>query len=480
MKSEKKTAVSKVRNPNDKIDHEQGFLNSRVTRREALTTTGKAAIGVVAAIAIGGTAYAAYTALAPKAPSNVHLDFTAWDYGVDSIKDNLNKFMVKFPNDTAVLTDIAYSDYFSTMSQRFTAKTPTDVSYVGEDWLAGWAASNWLVPVQDYWDNYQTNKKFSDYTSDMTPFSKISITYNGKIYGLPYYSDTFNFMYNKKIFSDNSLAVPQTWDDVTTLGLTLKQKGTKFPFIQSFQGLSPFDFYQVFSGAMGRGATLLDSNNSPTFNPSSGDPFFDQLQWVVDGIHKTQIINPDYTAVIESDVVKKMAGGEGAMTLLAKYNLAAMNAPGSTPSAGNFSLALMPGKTHVAYGFAKMYAMTKMAVDRGHDPTQAAISLIEFFGANDSSVLKRWAVENGLGFGFNTPFNDSDIQTSLVKYYGPDAATLIPQQFKIAQTIPHPPWFGQWVDFANKEAILPALRQDITVETAINKMATQAQQLNKP
>src|SRR5207244_12739778 len=61
-----------------------------------------------------------------------------------------------------------------------------------------------------------------------------------------------------------------------------------------------------------------------------------------------------------------------------------------------------------------------------------------------------------------------------------DAATLIPQQFKIAQTIPHPVWFGQWVDFANKQALLPALRQDIQVADAVDKMSTKAKALNTP
>ena len=465
---------------NNEVPASEGILSQPMTRRQAISTVGKAVVGVVVVAAVAGGGYYAYTSLGPSAPSNVKLDFTAWDYGVDTIKDNLNKFMAKFPKDQVTLTDIAYSDYFSGMTQRFSAKTPTDVSYVGEDWLAGWAASNYLVPVQDIWDSYTTNKKFSDYVNDMTPFSKICITYNGKIYGLPYYSDTFNFMYNKKMFSDNNISVPQTWDDVTAAAKKLQGAGIKYPYCQSFQGLSPFDFYQIFSGAMGNGATLLDSSNAPTFNPSAGDPFYDQIQWIVNGIHKDNIINPDYTALTEADIVKKMTGGEVAMTLLAKYNLAAMNAPGSSPAAGNFSLALMPGKTHVAYGFAKMYSMTKMAQDRGHDVTQAAISLIEFFGANDSTVLKRWAVENGLGFGFNSAFSDPDIQTSLVKYYGSDAATLIPQQFKIAQTIPHPVWFGQWVDFANKQALLPALRQDIQVADAVDTMSKKAISLNTP
>lgn len=475
----RRTAKANVDNPQLAIGQEAGLLDSRITRRQALSTAGKAAIGVVAAAVVAGGGYTAYTSLAPSAPTKVRLDFTAWDYSVTSIKDNIEKFQGLNPNIEVTMTNAAYSDYLTFMAQRFTAKTPTDVVYDGEDWLAQWASSGWVVPLQDYWDQYQTKKKWNDYVSDMVPFAKESMTFQGKIYGLPYYSDTFNYMFNKQVFDNNDIEAPNDWDDVRNAALKLKQGGMKFPYLQSFQGLSPFDFYQLFSGAMGRGATLLDSNNNPTFSPSSGDPFFDQLQWVVDGINKDQFINTDYTAIIESDVVKKMGGGDGAMTLLAKYNLAAMNSPGSSPSAGNFVLGLMPGKTHTAYGFAKMYNLTKMAVDRGKDVVQAAITYIEYFGANDGPVLKRWAVENGLGFGFVSAFNDPEIADSIVKLYGPDATDSVKQQFQLAHGVPHPVWFGQWLDYSNKEAILPALRSDINVEDAINRMLKQAQQLNR-
>src|SRR5947208_15822235 len=171
----------------------------------------------------------------------------------------------------------------------------------------------------------------------MTPFSKISITYNGKIYGLPYYSDTFNFMYNKKMFSDNNISEPQTWDDGTAAAKKLQVACIKYPYCQSFQGLSPFDFYQIFSGAMGNGATLLDSSNAPTFNPSAGDPFYDQIQWILNGIHKENIINPDYTALTEADIVKKITRGQIAMTWRAQAHLAGNTRTRASPAAADFS-----------------------------------------------------------------------------------------------------------------------------------------------
>lgn len=474
----------KIRSSSIDDEAKNSILNRRITRREALSTAAKVGIGAAVVVVAGTSAYLVTqpapttTTTAPK-PKEISLTFTAWDYAVSTVQDNINKFMAVNPNIKVTMTNFAYSDYQSAMAQRFTAGTKTHAHYDGEDWLAQWAASGWVVPLQDYWDNFKTKKKFNDYVTDMVPFARDSMTYKGKLYGLPYYSDTFNLMFNKQLFDSNGIEAPKDWDDVRNAALKLKQSGMKFPYLQSFQGLSPFDFYQFFSGAMGRGATLLDSNNNPTFSPSSGDPFFDQLQWLVDGVNKDQFINTDYTAVIESDIVKKMGAGEGAMTLLAKYNLAGMNTAGSSPLAGQFVLGLMPGKTHVAYGFAKMYNMTKIAVDEGNDTIQAVITFIEYFGANDSVVLKRWAVENGLGFGYVSPFNDPDISTSIDNYYGPRAVDAVKEQFAIAKGLPHPVWFGQWLDFANKEAILPALRKDITVETAVDKMLKKAQDLNK-
>lgn len=47
---------------------------------------------------------------------------------------------------------------------------------------------------------------------------------DGKIYGVPTALSTVAVMYNKKIFQDNSLQIPQTWDDLLKVSQTLKDK----------------------------------------------------------------------------------------------------------------------------------------------------------------------------------------------------------------------------------------------------------------
>jgi len=48
---------------------------------------------------------------------------------------------------------------------------------------------------------------------------------DGKIYGVPFASQTLVLYYNKKIFAQHNLAVPKTWDEFLGLMKTLKDKG---------------------------------------------------------------------------------------------------------------------------------------------------------------------------------------------------------------------------------------------------------------
>ena len=121
--------------------------------------------------------------------------------------------------------------------------------------------------------------------------------------------------------------------------------------------------------------------------------------------------------------------------------------------------------------------MTQQAVDKGPDSIQAAISFIEYFGGSKGPVLKRWAVEDGLGFGYESPYGDADIAASLETLYGPGSASTIQQQAGLALSEPHPVWFGSWIQFAYSTAIPNALSQKITVAEATREMANKMREL---
>ncbi len=471
-------------------------MGEKVSRRDYLKVLGGTVGGLVVGAAIGYLAapgkvvektvertvtqtVTAVPTVTPTTPAKkVHLDFTVWNYDVEKIKDNVSKFMQKYPHIEVSLYDFNWPDFPTTMVKRFTVGTPTDVTYNGEDWLAQWASAGWVVPLEDLWDQYEVEHPWSFYINDMVPYAKMACTFEGKVYGLPYYSDIFTFIYNERMLKEKGFNPPKDWDEVREQCLEFKKAGIKYPYLLSFEPKDVFAWCNVLSSAYGRGARLFDEDLNPVFDEPDS-PFVEQLQWYVDGIHVDKIVDPEWSTMHETIASKKMSAGEAVFCGLCKYNTAAMNTPGSGPEAGNLRVGLMPGKTHEAYGFAKMYNITKMCVNRGREAIQAAITFIEYFGGSRGPVLKRWAVENGLGFGFDSPWEDSDIRNAMEKLYGPGSAEVIRQQAKLAICEPHPVWFGEWNDYVRKECLAKVFTKEITPKECVKLMAEKWNALRK-
>lgn len=415
---------------------------------------------------LGGAAAAAAVPAVLRAPRSVsaatNLDFTVWSYAVDIIQDNINIFQGKYPDVTVTVSDFAWPSFHETMVNRFTSKTPTDVSYNGGNWLEEFAAAGWVVPLEDHFD------WVTGYQEKVLPFAWQDMTYNGKVYGLPYYADTITFMYNEKILADNGItAPPQTWDEVTEQSLKLKAAGMEAPFVYEFANTLPNVSEAFASMVFGRGGELIDENLDPLWtDPNSAAA--QQLKWLVDAKNEHGIL-----AILphETDIAKAMNTGLHAFTVMFNYNLAALNNAATSPLAGQFKLALMPGETHECYGFAKFYNMTSMAVERGDEVIQAVGNFIQYFaGEVDGGypVAKRWAVEQGLGFGQTPLLDDPDVQTAYSAWVDVD---LWRQQLEKARARRQAIWYGIW-----SESFHPilgrALAGEITAEQALEESAT--------
>ncbi|MGH6962711.1 MAG: ABC transporter substrate-binding protein, partial [Dongiaceae bacterium] len=109
-----------------------------------------------------------------------NLNFVVWNYSLDTIQDNISKFEAGHPGVKVTLTDYTWPDYFDTMMLRFRGNTPTQVMYCGEDWLPGWALAGWLVPIEDHFP------AITGYKDKVANYAVRDMTYNGKLYGLPY------------------------------------------------------------------------------------------------------------------------------------------------------------------------------------------------------------------------------------------------------------------------------------------------------
>lgn len=412
----------------------------RVSRRDFL-------VRAAAAATLAGVAGPLAACKPPEeagsgAEGTTNLDFVIWTYNVGTVQDNVKRFQEKYPEIKVDLSDFSWNAYHETMVNRFNSETPMDVAYDGGNWLPEFASAGWVAPLADHFDWVE------DYRDKTFDFAWQDMSYEDKVYGLPYYADTQSFLYNEKILKDAGISrPPETWEELTEQAKTLQQNGMDKPFIIELAQDLPTITEAFTSMVFGRGGEMLDEEANPLWTDSNS-PMAQQMQWLVDAANKDNILS---SAPHETDVVREMNTGRHAFTVLYNYNLAELNNEARSDLAGQFKLAQMPGETHECYGFAKFYNMTQMAVDRGDDVVDACSKFIEYFaGETDGEyiVAKRWALESGLGFGQKPLFEDPEVRKALSQWMDLDTRQ---EQLELARAQRYTVWYGIWDEDFRRE-----------------------------
>jgi len=397
---------------------------------------------------LAATAVAGLVA-SPALGQDTTLEFVVWNYSLETVQDNVAKFEAENPGIKVNVTDYAWPDYNDSLILRIRGNTPTDVVYGGQDWLPAWGSAGFIAPL----DSVAPEGAVAELSQDIAGFALTDVTYDGQVYGLPYYSDTISFIYNKKILEDNGIAVPTTWEEVTAAAEKLKAGGMDKPIIYEYDQELP-NFYDAFvAQAYGRGAELFDADLNPLFaDPENGA--FQQLQWLADAWSKG-LVQPDQH---ESTIIPAMNTGNHAFTIVYTYVLAALNDAASQPLAGQFAMAPMPGTSHATLGFAKSYVVTAATAA---DPAraEAAWKFVNFMAGKPYTVAKRWAVEKGLGFGQLPLFEDEDVIAAWGKWADVNA---LGEQAAIAKAGTYTEYSSIWSAYFR-----PLLAQAMVGETPV-------------
>lgn len=437
--------------------------SNRWTRRDVLKLAGA---GAASAALGGGVLALPRSALA--GPTTINLNFSVWSYSVDTIQENIKRFEQAYNNRIKVkVTDFPWPQYRDTMIARFSGRSTLHVLYNGGDWLPEFARAGWVVPLEDYLPTVRTN-----YAKKIAGFAVQDMTYNGKIYGLPYYADMTTFQYNDVLLKQQGLrAAPQTWEELTDQAKFLRGKGIESPIIFEFATNLPNTIDNFTAMVYGRGGDWFDANLDPVFDRPNSE-FRQQLSWVADTVkQKLAVVLPH-----ETDVVKALNTGKHVYAVLWNYNLAEANNKAVSPRAGQFKIALMPGQTHETQGMCKFYNMTKYAVDQGKDTVDASIKFIEYFGGEHQGqykIAKRWAVEKGLGFGQLPLYEDAEVRKSFGQWIDFDTLKL---QASKARARRHPVWEGVFNEFARVQ-LVRAIGGETSVDSAVGAMAAKAKEL---
>lgn len=456
------------------LDIPRPIAGQHLSRRQALALAAKLGIGVPAAASLLGLdRLGAVDAAESSAAANALLNFVVWSYGTATVQSNIARFEKLYPGISVDLTDFSWLNFNDTMVARFVGKTPTDLCESSDQWLQQWAAAGWLEPLDTYFP------AIKQYLPDYFPYVKAGMTYNGHVYGLPYYADTWAFMYNAEILKKAGFnAPPRTWDELSHQAQVIQKKGlSDHPLILLFAQTDPGSIEVWMSFVYSWGGRLFDNQLNPIFQ-KPGPGAVTAVQWLTTALNNTKILDPSSLTAAEIPVVKAMQSGSNVFTILETYNLAELNGPGTSHLSGQFRMALMPN-THRTVGYVRFYAMTNQLPPRGKAALADGWDFLNYVGGRTNGkyvVAERWAVENGLAFGQRSLWNNKAIDQAFNKWG--NVALLRQNQENALLKQGLTTYFPQWDVFSRAELQHAYLRQESVAE-ALNKMADKWLSLKK-
>src|SRR3989475_7687898 len=293
--------------------YDPGRSREEWTRREFLKLAGAGA----AYAAIGGAGVLSLPRLVRAGPKVVNLNFTVWSYSIDTIQDNINKFQGAYNGAIPVkLNDAPWPQYHETMVNRLSSKTALHVLYNGGDWLPEFARAGWVVPLEDYLPRARTF-----YAPKIVGYALQDMTYNGKMYGLPYYADITTFQYNAQLLKDKGVAKPPaTWEELADQAKFLRGKGIESPIAFEFAAELPTTHDNFTAMMFCPGGQAVDKDPDSIFYQTKSAAR-QQPGWLA-GVVKQKLAT---VLPHETDVVKAMNTCRHVYTVLWNYNLADAN-----------------------------------------------------------------------------------------------------------------------------------------------------------
>ncbi len=395
------------------------------------------------------------------------LKLTGWPYQVDVVTENLGRFTDQSGHD-AVFLPFPSNEYRDKMVASFVAGTEFDVAYVRDSYLAEWAAAGWIVPISGM-------EGADELLADLPAGIIEQMSYEGEVYGLPYYSGVQTLAYNAAHLSAAGIdAPPETWDEMLAQAQMIKDAGVvEYPILMSLRSGENYLLREWETLTAARGGRLFDEDFNPVFQ-EEGSAAWEALDWLTEGL-EMGVIDP--ASITDDDPGLLMAAGTSTFATTTDYALKAMNDPEQSNAAGDIKNALIPGTDEVrsgTWGYVRLYAITGNAPDK-----EAAWQLVQFLGGKDATgeyyVPKRWALEFGLGFSPAPLYEDEEVRNSLSGWIDPD---LLSEQSEYAISRPYRfvPFFSDW-EIGSWGPLQAAILGDADKGDVLNELAEEWNEL---
>lgn len=341
-------------------------------------------------------------------------------YSEEDVTAITNEFMEKNPNIEIKTTFVPYES----LEQKILTGAPTggyDVVAIDAPWTAKFAKAGIVKEVTD---------KLSDSDrQDIFNGALDSVSYEDKLYGLPWLNDTKFLFYNKEILKQAGFDhPPATWNELAEQAKAMKEQGlVEYPIVWSWKQSEALvcDFTSL-SSTFG-GGMIKDGKPSLT-DEGNKDAMNFMLQTLEDGI-----TNPNSTEFLEEDVRGVFSSGKAAFALNWTYMYNLANDPAESEVAGQVGIVPSPGHGDVVS--ASVNGGMGLSLTSGTKNPDEAWKYLEYLSSKE--VQKKYA-KSALPI-WKSLYKDEEVITT-----NPDVVEASKVQYDYLTNRPQVPWYGSF------------------------------------
>ena len=403
--------------------------------------------------------------------------FKGWPYEPNLVQENIDFFT----DQTKI--DVTYQsisgNYHDKMVALFVGKTPMDCCYVRDDDFSEWVEAGWLRPCDDL-------PGVQQYSEDIFNYNLEAMTYQGKRYGLPYYTDFTVWVYNTQMLETTGFEKSaRTLNELTEQAIKIKEKRLRspdgyiieYPIVLGFRQAPGMGFGDWWALNYASEVDLFDDDLTPIFPDDKDQRAEKILQWIVDGIHKHRII--DINSLTMGLIRENTAAGRQAFCLISKYDVEWVNnrqnsavaeaylksrniPPKEKTHAKTLQIAPIPSlepDQEGTLGWTRMYCLT------AHCNTDQLLNtwqFMQFLGGKDTTgdyfTSRRWFRLRGLGFAYKSLMDDPQIIAQTEQWGDIEIIKKLSQVARTRENI-KAPWFPDFRVYYQPEIQKILLRQ---------------------
>ncbi|GAB3399984.1 ABC transporter substrate-binding protein [Flindersiella endophytica] len=399
--------------------------------------------------------------------------FQGWDFESALVQQNVDRFQKLHKDIKVEYTPITSAQYVQKTVAQFTGGTEPDALYVYDDSLAAWVGAEYLQPL----DGLPNLDKVYD---AIYPGNAQTMSFQGKKYGLPYYTDSNCLLYNAEILEKAGIKeAPKSLEELTDQARTIQDKGIlEYPIGLPAQ-LSDTWWSWWWALIFASGGEMFDDALKPTM--ATSDPVVrDIFGWLQDATRKDKVIDPASTQLLPIPLDNAFMAGTYAYTIGARYAARKYNDEKVSKVAGKVKLGFVPsldGKVLGTVSNTRMYCLSATT-----EKKEQAYDLLYYLGGYDEKgeayTAKFWFEKQGLGFAFKELANDPDIKKALGTFADPaDVYSRLAEIAKPRRVIAKP-WYTEF-ETESQKTLQGLLSGSKSPSDAVQAMDSNAKTLEK-